>query len=109
MTAVKVLALVAAGAVAAIFANFALLGVARGDEPVGKLSPRVFLAPAAPAVDTAGATAPAATAPAADDRVTTDDRATTEQQATTGATTSRKPGDDQGGHSGRGGGDERDD
>ncbi len=108
MTAVKVLALVAAGAVAAIFANFALLGVARGDEPVGKLSPRVFLAPAAPAADTAGATAPAATAPATD-RVATDDRATTEQQATTGATTSREPGDDHGGNSGRGGGDERDD
>ena len=99
MTAVKALALLAAGAVAAIFANFALLGVARSDEPVGKLSPRVFLTPAGavttgPAATEQRTTEPATTAPA-----TTVGRTTTEDRSgTSGATTSNGPGDDHGGH-----------
>ena len=60
----RLLVLVHVATAGVIFANVALLGVARGGEPVGKLSPKLFLA-TAPRVSEPSAPAPSqpATAP----------------------------------------------
>jgi hypothetical protein len=67
MAILRFLLLAAVAAAGAIFANVALLGVAPGDEPVGRLSPKLLL----PGQDAGAAVLPPVTSPASSDEPAT--------------------------------------